>query len=75
MPLNFVLCLNNKGYPLDLTLHKVYQIIPDAAGEEVAMIRIVDDSGEDYLYATSRFVPIELPPEVAARFPVDSDAQ
>jgi hypothetical protein len=53
----YVICIDNEGYPLDLTVHKVYQVISDPAGEEVHMIRIVDDSGEDYLHDADRFLP------------------
>ena len=56
------------GYPLDLTVHKVYKVIPDPDGEEVGMIRIVDDSGEDYLHPASRFLPIQLSEEAERTF-------
>jgi hypothetical protein len=59
----YVMCINNKGYPLDLTLHKVYKVMPDADGEAVGMIRIVDDSSEDYLHDAIRFVAVELSEE------------
>jgi hypothetical protein len=65
---NYVMCIDAEGYPLDLTVHKVYKVIPDPAGEEVHMIRIVDDSGEDYLHDADRFLPVELSPEAAQTF-------
>jgi hypothetical protein len=64
MNAKYGMCINNKGYPLDLTLHKVYRILPDGKGEKHGMIRIVDDIGEDYLYPEKHFVPIQIP-EVA----------
>ena len=67
----YVMCINNKGYPLDLTLHKVYKVIPDADGEEVSMIRIVDDSGEDYLHTAHRFVTVELSAEAQQSFALE----
>jgi hypothetical protein len=67
----YVMCINSKGYPLDLTVHKVYKIMPDLGGEEVGMIRIVDDSGEDYLYAIGRFVPVELSAEAEQSFELE----
>jgi len=64
----YVICIDNEGYPIDLTVHKVYKVIPDAAGEEVHMIRIVDDSGEDYLHDADRFLAIELSVEAEQTF-------
>jgi hypothetical protein len=57
----YVICIDNKGYDFSLTLHKVYQVLPDPEAEEDGMIRIVDDTGEDYLFGEQRFVPVELP--------------
>ncbi|MCC6453689.1 MAG: hypothetical protein IT328_01975 [Caldilineaceae bacterium] len=62
--MQYVMCINNAGYLVSLTLHKVYKVIPDEKGERHAMIRIVDDTGEDYLFPVSRFVPVQIP-EVA----------
>ena len=67
----YVICINNRGYPLDLTVHKVYKVIPDPDGEEVSMIRIVDDSGEDYLHSASRFLPVKLSKEAAQTFTLE----
>ncbi len=64
MSAKYVMCIDNKAYPVSLTLHKVYKVIPDARGEKFGDIRIVDDSGEDYLFAASGFVPVQIP-EVA----------
>lgn len=68
----YVICIDNKGYPLDLTVRKVYKVIPDPAGEEVHMIRIVDDSGEDYLHDADRFLPIELSAKVQEMFEAEA---
>lgn len=67
----YVMCIDNQGYPLDLTVHKVYKVISDPAGEEVHMIRIVDDSGEDYLHDVSRFVPVQLSAEAERSFELE----
>ncbi len=56
----FVLCLRNEGCE-DLEPRKVYQVIPDEAAAEDGYIRVIDESGEDYLYPLDYFVPIELP--------------
>jgi hypothetical protein len=62
------MCINNQEYPVSLTLHKVYRVIPDALGEKFGDIRIVDDSGEDYLFMASLFVPIAVPTEAEPSF-------
>jgi hypothetical protein len=57
----FAVCLNNTDYPASLELYKIYRVIPD---EEAALdgdIRIIDESGEDYLYPADFFAEIELP--------------
>jgi hypothetical protein len=58
---NFVVCINNKGYPASLELRKLYQAIPDESAAAHGQIRVVDESGEDYLYPTSFFAPVQLP--------------
>jgi hypothetical protein len=56
----FVICIRNEGCE-DLEPRKVYQVLPDEAAAEDGYLRIVDESGEDYLYPEDYFVPIELP--------------
>ena len=63
MTAKFVMCIDNEGYPLDLTIHKVYKVIPEAGAEARKMLRIVDDSGEDYMHSASRFTPVQLTDE------------
>jgi hypothetical protein len=60
----FAVCIDNRGYPASLELHKIYRIIPDEAAAADGDIRVVDESGEDYLYSSDRFVEIELPQTV-----------
>lgn len=55
------LCLSNKGNPESLDCHKVYQGLPDKKAEALDMIRIIDESGEDYLYPKKHFYKIKLP--------------
>jgi hypothetical protein len=62
----FVVCLRNEGYVASLELHKIYRIIPDLDAEKDGDLRIVDESGEDYLYPKDWFVPIEVPKAVEA---------
>jgi hypothetical protein len=60
----YVVCIDNSEYPASLELHKIYQVIPDDQAEQDGDFRILDESGEDYLYASSRFVRIDLPAAV-----------
>lgn len=57
----FVVCIKNDDYEMDLALHKIYQVLPDASAERSGWIRIVDETGEDYLYPEAFFQPIEGP--------------
>ena len=60
-PNSFVLCLRNDGYEASLERRKVYAVIHDAEAASMDSIRIIDESGEDYVYPTGFFVPIALP--------------
>lgn len=60
----FVVCIDNGGYPASLELHKIYRVVPDADAAADNDIRVIDESGEDYLYPASRFAPIEVPAAV-----------
>ena len=64
----FVLCVRDGGYPASLEIRKVYQVLPDEVALSHGMIRVVDESGEDYLYPEDLFVPIELPTEAKPVF-------
>jgi hypothetical protein len=57
----FVVCTDNSDYEASLELHKIYQVVPDPDAAQDRDLRIIDESGEDYLYAASRFVAIEVP--------------
>lgn len=56
----FVLCVASEGCD-DLQVWKLYRVLPDAAASAEDYLRVVDDSGEDYLYSASRFVPVAFP--------------
>lgn len=64
----FVLCVKNDGYPASLELRKVYQRLADAVAESRHMVRVVDESGEDYLYPEAFFTPIEVPQAAQGAF-------
>jgi len=59
--LKFAVCVNNADYPASLELHKIYRILPDPDAAVDGDIRVVDESGEDYLYPEDYFVFVELP--------------
>lgn len=61
---HFVVCVRNDEYEGALELRKIYEILADADAEPHDMIRVVDESGEDYLYPREWFLPIELPQNV-----------
>ena len=61
---NFAVCINNTDYPASLELHKIYRVLPDEDAATDGDIRVVDESGEDYLYAAEYFVFVELPRSV-----------
>jgi hypothetical protein len=62
----FVVCLNNEGYAASLERHKIYRVLPDSEAEKDGDIRIIDESGEDYLYPKDWFVMISVPDAVEA---------
>ncbi len=64
----FVMCISNEGYPASLDVRRVYRAIPDPDAEKSGHIRVVDESGEDYLYPRELFVPIEVPEPAAKVF-------
>lgn len=57
----FVICVRNEDYPASLELWKVYRVLPDENASRHQLIRVVDESGEDYLYPEGFFAPVELP--------------
>ena len=60
----FVVCLRNTGYEVSLERRKIYQVLPDPDAAKHRQIRVIDESGDDYLYPASYFTPIELPQPV-----------
>jgi hypothetical protein len=60
----FAVCVNNADYPASLELHKIYRVLPDDDAATEGDLRVVDESGEDYLYPAEYFVFVELPRSV-----------
>jgi hypothetical protein len=59
----FVICIDNSDYPASLEKRKIYEVIPDADAEKIKHIRVLDESGVDYLYPTSCFIDANLSKE------------
>ena len=57
----FVVCLDNQGYEVSLERRKLYQVLSDRQAAKHRQVRVVDESGEDYLYPESLFAAIDLP--------------
>jgi len=57
----FVVCVKNKDYAASLELRKLYQVVSDEAAEKLHQIRVIDESGEDYLYPEEYFVTVQFP--------------
>jgi len=68
----FVVCVKNEGYAASLELRKIYQVVVDSRSEEHGLIRVIDESGEDYLYPVEYFAAIELPQAVEKVFALAS---
>ena len=62
----YFLCVSNEGYLASLQVRTIYRGLPDADAESHGMLRVLDESGEDYLFPASLFVPIKVP-EAAAK--------
>ena len=68
----FAVCVKNEGYASSLELCKIYQVVEDTRAEEHGLIRVIDESGEDYLYPVEFFAAIELPRAVEEVFALAS---
>jgi hypothetical protein len=67
--MTFAICVDNEGYEASLKLRKIYQVLPPEANDPKDYARIVDESGEDYLYHKKGFELIELPPRTERKLP------
>lgn len=64
----YVVCVRNEGYQASLEIRKIYEALPDTESEKRGFTRVVDESGEDYLYPQTLFFPIEVPFPVTQAF-------
>lgn len=62
----FVICIDNSEYPASLEVRKIYECFADDKAASAGMIRVVDESGEDYVYPAKYFVYANLPDDVSA---------
>jgi hypothetical protein len=62
--IQFAICIKNDDYQASLEIRKIYRIIPDDQADKHQLIRIIDESGEDYLYSQDYFIPVCLPTEI-----------
>ncbi len=60
----FVICVDNTDYEASLIVQKMYEVVSDPQAEKDEMLRVIDESGEDYLFHDSHFISIKLPVEV-----------
>ncbi len=61
----FAICVDDGGYVDDLKVRTVYQLLPDESADRSNYVRVIDETGEDYLYPATLFVRLEVPPEAA----------
>ncbi|WP_298065221.1 hypothetical protein [uncultured Acinetobacter sp.] len=59
--MTWLVCVTNTGYEIDLEPRKLYERVVDEAAEQKGLVRIIDDSGEDYLFPVALFAAIDLP--------------
>jgi hypothetical protein len=71
----YVICVRSGSYRASLEPRKVYRVLEDASAEAESLLRVVDDSGEDYLFPSTLFVPIELPTKAKPAFARSSAAE
>jgi hypothetical protein len=68
----FAVCVRNEGYEASLERNKIYVVLPDDDVEQAGDLRIIDESGEDYIFSADRFVAIDVPPAVKASLSLTS---
>ena len=64
----YVVCISNDNYRASLMVRRIYRTMPDAEGAKRGLVRVIDESGEDYLYPRDLFVAVELPRTLTRRF-------
>ena len=67
--ISYVLCIDDGGYPESLEVRKVYVALKDARAQQQQFVRVIDETGEDYLYPAALFIPIQIPHEATQVVP------
>ena len=67
----YAVCIDNTDYTASLEKHKIYRVVRDEAARDDGDLRVIDESGEDYLYPAARFVTISVPDEVEKSLALD----
>lgn len=62
--LRFVICIDNTDYPAALERRKIYQVILDDRAARHNLLRVIDESGEDYMYPQGYFIPVDFAPSI-----------
>ncbi len=62
--MKYVICVNSNDYAASLEVRNLYKCLPDEDAVQHGQLRVIDESGEDYLYPASHFVAVELPADV-----------
>lgn len=62
-----MVCLDNTGYDTSLDVRKIYRVVVDGKADKLGLIRVIDESGEDYLYPERLFAPVDISPSVRRR--------
>jgi hypothetical protein len=60
----YVVCIKNDEYPASLEVRKIYRVLRDPAANKLGLLRVIDESGEDYLYPEDHFIAIKLTPVI-----------
>ena len=61
---HYAICMKNDGSDVSLELRKLYEVVPDFEADKIGQIRVVDESGEDYLYPKDFFLAVPLPESI-----------
>mgnify|MGYP001569065111 CR=1 FL=1 len=65
-----MVCVANQGYRASLVVRRIYRVVPDRKAAERGLLRVVDESGEDYLYPKKLFAAVELPSALGKKLAV-----
>jgi len=66
----YVVCIANRGHRVSLVVRRLYPVIPDKDAEQCGLVRVVDESGDDYLYSKRLFAAVNLPSTLAKKFAI-----